>query len=58
MQALLRFLQDDQQEELPSAKILEAFDIAEVQAPSGYEYLHGVSYFLAIGDHFYQIQTV
>jgi hypothetical protein len=58
MQALLRLAQDDQQEELPLAKILEAFDIAEAQAPLGHEYLHGVSYFLVIGDHFYQIQTV
>lgn len=55
MQALLRLEQSGEQPDL--AAVLEAFDIAERAAPEGHEYLHGISYFLATGDHFYQIQS-
>lgn len=34
---------------------LEAFGVAEQAAPQGSEYLHGISYWLAIGDHVYHI---
>lgn len=37
---------------------LRQWEIKERAAPRGHEYLHGLSYFLAIGDHFYQIQHV
>ena len=56
MQALLKLAADDAQPDL--AAVLEAYDIAEQAAPAGHEYLHGLSYWLALGDHFYQIQSV
>lgn len=37
---------------------LRAWEIKERAAPQGHEYLHGLSYFLAIDDHFYQVQHV
>lgn len=37
---------------------LRQWEIRERAAPQGHEYLHGISYFLAIGDHFYQVQHV
>ena len=37
---------------------LRQWEIRERAAPRGHEYLHGMSYFLAIGDHFYQVQHV
>lgn len=55
MQALLRLQPDVAQPNLEA--VLEAYDIAEQAAPAGHEYLHGLSYWLAIGDHFYQIQS-
>lgn len=54
MQALLRKTGSDSPE--PLIDLLKAFDIAETAAPDGHEYLHAISYWLAIGDHFYQIQ--
>src|SRR3569832_115855 len=56
MQALIRLAGDD--EVLDLAALLEAFEISEQTAPVGHEYLHGISYWLATGDHFYQIQHV
>ena len=44
-------------DQAPLDAVLEAFDIAEAAPPAGHEYLHGICYFLAIGDHFYQIQS-
>jgi hypothetical protein len=55
MQALLKLQPDGAQPELEA--VLEAYDIAEQAAPAGHEYLYGLSYWLAIGDHFYQIQS-
>lgn len=55
MQALLKLTGDEAQPEL--AAVLEAYEIAEQAAPAGHEYLHGLNYWLAIGDHFYQIQS-
>lgn len=37
---------------------MKAWVIAEAKAPDGHEYLHGMCYWLAIGDHFYQIQHI
>ena len=37
-------------------EVMKAWAIAEAKAPEGHEYLHGISYWMAIGDHFYQIQ--
>lgn len=56
MQALLRLSADAAQPEL--AEVLEAYEIAEQAAPAGHEYLHGLSYWLAKDDHFYQIQSI
>lgn len=36
--------------------VLNAWTIAESTAPDGHEYLQGIAYWMAIGDHFYQIQ--
>lgn len=56
MQALLRLTADTAQPNLSA--VLEAYEIAEQAAPAGHEYLHGLSYWLAKDDHFYQIQSV
>lgn len=56
MQALLRLTGDEAQANL--AAVLEAFEISEQRAPDGHEYLHGITYWTAIGDHFYQIQHI
>ena len=56
MQALLKLGADDAQPEL--ADVLAAYEIAEQTAPAGHEYLHGISYWLSLGDHFYQIQSI
>jgi hypothetical protein len=37
---------------------MKAWAIAERKAPDAHEYLHGIAYWMAIGDHFYQIQHV
>ena len=55
MQALLKLSADEDQPDL--AAVLEAYEIAEQAAPAGHEYLHGLSYWLAKDDHFYQIQS-
>jgi len=54
MQALLQTSRGSEHDTLEEA--LKAFSIAETKAPTGHEYLHGMSYWLAIDDHFYQIQ--
>lgn len=54
MQALLKLTADGEQPTL--AEVMHAMEIAERKAPDGHEYLHGIAYWLAIGDHFYQIQ--
>ncbi len=56
MQALVKILEERPHATL--AEVLRAYEIAEQQAPAGYEYVHGLSYWLAIQDHFYQIQHV
>lgn len=56
MQALLRLAGNEPQAAL--AAVLEAFEISEQRAPDGHEYLHGITYWIAIGDHFYQVQHV
>ncbi len=56
LQALLEL--EGKQKHGSLEEALDAWKIAERKAPSGYEYLHGISYWLAIGDHFYQIQHV
>ncbi|WP_422019977.1 hypothetical protein [Pyruvatibacter mobilis] len=54
MQALLQLSEDHEHPTLDDA--MRAWTIAESRAPDGHEYLHAISYWLAIGDHFYQIQ--
>lgn len=56
MQALLKLAGDPDHTTLD--EILKAWAIAERKAPDDHEYLHGIAYWLAIGDHFYQIQHV
>lgn len=56
LQALLKPSEDEQQE--ISEDELEQWDIEERAAPSGNEYLHGISYFYVTGDHFYHIQHI
>ncbi|MEA2880641.1 MAG: hypothetical protein QOF14_5837 [Hyphomicrobiales bacterium] len=54
MQALLELSKDD--DHVPLDEIMSAWSIAEKRAPDGTEYLHAITYWAAIGDHFYQIQ--
>ncbi|MGF6862556.1 hypothetical protein ABIE69_003145 [Rhodobacteraceae bacterium MBR-64] len=54
MQSLLKLTVGGGQPTL--AEVMSALEIAERKAPDGHEYLHGIAYWLAIGDHFYQIQ--
>lgn len=56
MQALLQLSADPSHASLD--EVLKAWTIAESKAPAGHEYLHGMAYWMAIGDHFYQIQHV
>ncbi|RWB72939.1 MAG: hypothetical protein EOQ50_18400 [Mesorhizobium sp.] len=56
MQALLQLSADPAHPTLD--EVMKAWAIAESRAPAGHEYLHGIAYWLAIGDHFYQIQHV
>ncbi|WP_432284955.1 hypothetical protein SLT36_26115 [Aminobacter sp. BA135] len=56
MQALLQLSADPAHPTLD--EVMKAWAIAESKAPAGHEYLHGIAYWLAIGDHFYQIQHV
>jgi hypothetical protein len=55
LQALLK-VADDAGEHPNLAEILEQLEIAEAAAPKGHEYVHGMTYWMATGDHFYQIQ--
>jgi hypothetical protein len=43
-------------DEATLAQVLEAWPIAEKAAPDGTEYLHGITYWMVTGDHFYQVQ--
>lgn len=54
MQALLQLSKDSSHPTLD--EVMKAWAIAEAKAPDGHEYLHGICYWMAIGDHFYQIQ--
>ena len=54
MQALIELYKTGEHGELNDT--IEAFTIAESGAPDGHEYVHGIAYWMAIGDHFYQIQ--
>ncbi|BCH18857.1 hypothetical protein [Mesorhizobium sp. L-2-11] len=56
MQALLQLSADPAHPTLD--EVMKAWAIAESKAPDGHEYLHGIAYWLAVGDHFYQIQHV
>lgn len=38
------------------AEELSALEIEEGAAPTGHEYVHGMTYWMAVDDHFYQIQ--
>jgi hypothetical protein len=40
------------------ADVMAQLEIAEAAAPSGQEYVHGMTYWTVLGDHFYQIQHV
>jgi hypothetical protein len=40
------------------ADVMAQLEIAEAAAPSGHEYVHGMTYWVVISDHFYQIQHV
>lgn len=53
MQAFLRLAQPDHG---GLAQALKEWEIREQAAPQGHEFLHGMSYWLALEDHFYQIQ--
>lgn len=55
-QAFLQLAEAAEHGDLEDA--LRAWEIRERAAPQGHEYLHGISYFLAIDDHFYQVQHV
>jgi hypothetical protein len=55
LQALLK-VADDAGEHPNLAEVLEQLEIAEAAAPKGHEYVHGMTYWMATGDHFYQIQ--
>jgi hypothetical protein len=55
LQALIELGQEP--DEATLAQVLEeAWPIAEKAAPPGTEYLHGITYWMVTGDHFYQIQ--
>ncbi|MBC6416451.1 MAG: hypothetical protein GDA47_01285, partial [Rhodospirillales bacterium] len=57
MQVLLQTGQQGIQQGL-SQSALGAYDIEQMAASKGFEYVSGVCYWLATGDHFYQIQHV
>lgn len=56
LQALLQLNAGEEHATLDEA--IKAWEIAEKKAPDGTEYLHGITYWMVIGDHFYQIQHV
>jgi hypothetical protein len=56
LQALLQLTAEAEHKKID--EVLKAFAIAEQKAPDGTEYLHGMAYWLACGDHFYMIQHV
>jgi hypothetical protein len=54
LQALIELGKEPTEDTL--AQVLQALPIAEKAAPDGTEYLHGITYWMVTGDHFYQIQ--
>lgn len=56
MQALIQISVDPTHPTLE--EVMKALEIAESKAPDGHEYLNGISYWMVIDDHFYQIQHV
>ena len=57
LQALLKVV-DSSSAHPNLAEVMAALEIAETAAPAGHEYVHGMTYWTVIGDHFYQIQHV
>ena len=57
MQALLKTAAD-QPSHASLQDALDAYEIQEARARQGHEYVGGICYWLAIDDHFYQIQHV
>jgi hypothetical protein len=57
LQALLK-VADEDSGHADLSEVLEALEIAEAAAPKGHEYVHGMTYWMAIDDHFYQIQHI
>lgn len=57
LQALLQ-VADDEGAHPDLAEVLEQLEIRETAAPKGHEYVHGMTYWFATDDHFYQIQHV
>lgn len=55
LQALLKVADDDGGHQ-DLADVLAQLEIAEAKAPTGHEYVHGMTYWMAVDDHFYQIQ--
>lgn len=56
LQALLKVADEQEGGHQDLAEVLEALEIEEAAAPSGHEYVHGMTYWMAVDDHFYQIQ--
>lgn len=57
LQALLKVADEGGEgEHKDLAEELAALEIEEAAAPQGHEYVHGMTYWMAIDDHFYQIQ--
>lgn len=57
LQALIR-VTDASSAHPDLAEVMAQLEIAEAAAPTGHEYVHGMTYWAAIEDHFYQIQHV
>ncbi|MCM5554114.1 hypothetical protein M4J39_13045 [Pleomorphomonas sp. NRKKF1] len=55
MQAILDLVSKDE-EHRSLDEVLSELSIYEMKAPEGSEYVHAITYWCAIGDHFYQIQ--
>lgn len=55
MQAFLKIRDSEEHVSLDQV-MRDAWSISENKAPLGHEYLQAMSYWMAIGDHFYQIQ--
>ena len=54
---LCSFTQNEMQAVIGTGQIATpAVDVADIMAPSGSDYLHGIAYWLLVGDHCYVIQ--